>query len=96
MRRTDTHILVIAASGCAIIYSLKKLLELWLFSNGTPILESAKRSRYWKWFGVTILTLGDILVGVVLVGFVMPNFVQERKAAFVQRSVQKRPKSLAR
>jgi predicted Ser/Thr protein kinase len=84
MRRTDTHILVIAACGCAIIYSLKKLFKLWLFQNSTPGSDPAKPSRYWKWFGMTVLTVGAILVGVVLVVFVIPNFIQERKAALVQ------------
>jgi serine/threonine protein kinase/C-terminal processing protease CtpA/Prc len=48
------------------------------------VSSSAEPSRYWKWFGATVLTLGAILVGVVLVGFVIPNFVQGRKTALVQ------------
>ena len=48
------------------------------------VSSSAKSNRYWKWFGVTVLTTGAILVGVVLVVFVIPNFIQERKAALVQ------------
>ena len=84
MRRTDTHILVIAASGCAIIYSLKRLSGLCLFQNRMPGSEPDKPSRYWKWFGVTVLTSGAIFVGVMLVGFVIPNFIHERKAALVQ------------
>jgi tRNA A-37 threonylcarbamoyl transferase component Bud32 len=43
-----------------------------------------KPDQKWKWFGVTVLTAGAILVGVVLVSFVIPNFIQERKAALVQ------------
>jgi serine/threonine protein kinase len=43
-----------------------------------------KPSRYWKWFGVTVLTVGAILVGILVIGFVIPNFIQERKAALVQ------------
>jgi serine/threonine protein kinase len=33
MRRTNSHILIIAASGCAIIYSIKKLFNTWSYRN---------------------------------------------------------------
>jgi len=59
MRRTDTHFLVIAAGGCAIIYSIKRLFQAW----GR---EGMKPHRYW--FGCAGLMAGAILFGIVLVG----------------------------
>jgi|GEM_PF-897183 len=43
-----------------------------------------KSDRYWKWFGVTVLTVGAILIGLVLVG-IANNFIQERKATLIQQ-----------
>ena len=37
MRRTNSHILIIAASVYAIIYSFKKLFTLWSFQNGAGV-----------------------------------------------------------
>jgi serine/threonine protein kinase len=44
MRRTDTHLLVIAASGWGIIYNLKKLLRFWLFQDGPPDSSARQKS----------------------------------------------------
>ncbi|HXR48113.1 MAG TPA: protein kinase [Candidatus Limnocylindrales bacterium] len=44
-----------------------------------------KPDRYWKWFGVTVLTVVAILVGLMLVGLVIPNIIQERKRVAVQQ-----------
>ena len=48
MRRTDTHVLVIAASSFTIIYSLKKLFALWLIppplTNPSPGQSAARAS----------------------------------------------------
>ncbi len=71
MRRTDTHLLVIAVSGWAISYNLKKLFELWLFQNRTPGSEPVKTNRYWKWFGVAVV-LAAAMVVVKLVFFPAP------------------------
>ncbi|HSY18418.1 MAG TPA: ATP-dependent metallopeptidase FtsH/Yme1/Tma family protein [Candidatus Acidoferrales bacterium] len=49
-------------------------------AGGPPVQKS---NRYWKWFGVTVLTAGAILIGLVLVG-IFNNFIQEQKAARVQ------------
>jgi serine/threonine protein kinase len=64
---------------------------LWAFfrQKTGPLIEhsvapGSAPNRYWKEFGVTVLTTGAILVGVVLFGLVIPNFIQERKTALVQ------------
>ena len=50
-----------------------------------PAGYEKKPNRYWKWFGVTVLTVVAILFGIVLVGSVIPNIIRERKAALVQQ-----------
>ncbi|HKW28942.1 MAG TPA: DUF4019 domain-containing protein, partial [Verrucomicrobiae bacterium] len=41
--------------------------------------------RYWRWFGITVLTAAALLFCGVLVKVVIPNLVRDRQAAFVQR-----------
>ena len=48
-------------------------------SGSAPV----KTGRYWKWFGVTVLTVAAILTGLLVIGFVM-HFVQVRKADLIQ------------
>lgn len=47
--------------------------------------QTDKPNRAWKWFGISVLTMGAILVCLVLVEMVIPNMIRERKRAFVQR-----------
>ena len=49
-----------------------------------PVGYEKHVTRYWKWFGATVLAVGVVLVGVVLVGIVIPGFVEARKMALVQ------------
>jgi serine/threonine protein kinase len=69
------------------VSEVKTMVET-IAGGSAPRSLSGKPHRYWKWFGVTVLSVSAILFVTVLVVWIIPGLIKERKSAVVQRQQQ--------
>ena len=89
----NSRVLLIITLASSAVVNFLIVRRVWRAVNKTTATDSIplaavggkkKSDRYWKWFGITVLTVAALLVCLVVVGFVIPNMMRERKAALVQ------------